>query len=108
MARSEETNRRKTETTRLNRLARRALMTPGEREAEAEREFERRAAAARKAWRTRRARAGLPPGKLPPSKPVQLLVGDIEELARLVPWESKPKGQLHELLRRFRELRIEC
>lgn len=82
--RSEETTRKKTETTRARRLARRAAMTPTEREEAAAMEFAWRSAAARKAWRTRRARMGVD-GPAEPTKPVQLYTADLRELARLVP-----------------------
>ncbi len=98
MKRKKSTTRKKAESTRLNRLARRALMTPAEREAAAEREFEWRSRQARSGWITRRKNAGLPPGPVPPCKAVRLYLDDVRTLERMFPG-CKPREALRALLR---------
>lgn len=77
---------RRVASTRANRLAARAAMSPEERREAAMKEREARAARSRRGWRTRRLRLGKDPDRhAPATRPVNVYVCDVEAVRTFHP-----------------------
>ncbi len=86
---------RRVASTKANRLAARAAMSPEERRTAALEERKSRASRSRAGWRTRRAHLGLPPGPAKPTFPTHLYIEDRAALAALA---KTPKDAVHRLV----------
>ncbi len=87
---------RRVASTKANRLAARAAMTPEARRTAALEERKSRASRSRAGWKTRRAHQGLDPDRrAPATRPVNLYAADVAALAALA---QTPKEAVHRLV----------